>query len=181
MSKDPAEEIMTELYTAVGRALSAWSHVEECLCAIYTRTIITDPNAPVGYAMASFWAVESFRGKLNVIDAAIKLRCHGKTELLAMWEIIYKRCRQKNANRNELAHGTVMNFGRPEETYFIPSFYKVIRSTPWESVDFFSPTFDVRPKNRLTAAQIDHRTQGFQMFAIRLNKFNGRLFEELKT
>ena len=154
MNKDPAEEIMTEIYTAVGRALSAWSHVEECLCAIYTRSIMTDQNAPIGYASASFWAIESFRGKLNVIDAAIKLRCHNKTELVAMWGVIYKRAREKNNNRNELAHGTVMNFGRPDETYFVPSFYKIIHTDLPKLADFFSPTFDIRPKNRLTATQI---------------------------
>lgn len=83
-----------------------------------------------------------------------------------------------------LAHGTVMNVGSPEETYYIPSFAKTMLSdiaaaptappalmAAWLSANMFS--------NKLTAAEIGHRTQAFNMFKKRVDKFNQHLHEEL--
>src|SRR5437660_110941 len=73
-----------------------------------------------------FLAVESFRAKLNVVDSAVKMRCRNLPETLALWDTLYKRAREKNNKRNALAHGTVMNFGRPDETYYVPSMAKTM-------------------------------------------------------
>ncbi len=167
------------LYESVGRALSAWSMVEHHICDIFSAVIITDRNLAVGYAHSAFWAVESFHGKLNMVDASIKLRCRSDLEnyegLLLEWATIYKRAREKNNSRNELAHGTVMSFGNyaPPEIYFIPSFFRtLLRDVPF--------TMDRRPKNRLTAQQIDDRTRAFKEFSKRLLQFYLRLQKELE-
>jgi hypothetical protein len=184
---DPCEPYFIELYTAVGRALSAWSWVEESLSYIYTTAIFEQrtPAPAIGYAHASFWQIESFRGKLNVVDAAVKMRCRHLPETLKLWSVLYKRAREKNNKRNELAHGTVMNLGADAETYFIPSLAKTTL-TDLASVPPLLPSTAVilwlgtnMHSNKLTAAEIDHRTQAFQMFKTRLDKFNGHLSEEL--
>jgi hypothetical protein len=190
MSKDPAEEKFVELYTAIGRALSAWSWVEEGLCQIYTtvifeRSTLTAPLPAIGHAQASFWAIESFRAKLNVVDAALKMRCRHLPETLKLWSILYKRAREKNNKRNDLAHGTVMNLGATQETYFIPSFAKTtltdIASAPaaLSSADLLDWLTTNMHQNKLTAVEIGHRTQAFQMFRHRLAKFNHHLHQYL--
>jgi hypothetical protein len=184
MSKEPKERteeiIKTELYAAVGTAISAWSFLEESLCAIFVRAVITGPNAAIGYASASFWAIESFQGKISMVDAAIRMRLAERPDVISLWEVIKKRAREKNSNRNELAHGTVMNFGKREDTYWVPSFFKTLmKDVPRILAESGNPQFDIRPMNRLTAKEIDHRTQGFKMFTVRLNKFNQSLFEAL--
>ena len=65
---NPDEE---QVYAAVGRALSAWSHIEESLCMIFLTATLPKLTGPsLIYLQASFWAIESFRAKLNMVDAA---------------------------------------------------------------------------------------------------------------
>jgi hypothetical protein len=182
---DPCEPYFTEIYTAVGRALSAWSWVEESFCVTYTTVLYEQrmPVPPVGYAQAAFWAVESFRAKLNVVDSAVRMRCRNLPDTLALWTVLHKRAGEKTGKRHALAHGTVMNFGRPEETFYIPSMAKTMladiaaippgptQALRWLAGNMFS--------NRLTAAEINHRTQSFQAFKIRVDQFNGHLHDEL--
>lgn len=171
--EEPTKEQFDEVYTAVGRALSAWSSIEHALCTTFTYAIITDPWAAVGYAHASYWAVESLIGKLNMVDAAVKLRCYELPEILKLWSVIYKRMREKNNRRNELAHGTVIHLDGVG-VFFIPSPYKTfLFDIPKISLEL--PLLSQGFANKLTAAQIGHRTRSFEMFAIRFGKFNANL------
>lgn len=120
------EEIFEEIYAAVGRALSAWSFVEESLCSIFSNIVTPEPTQSVGAASAAFWAIESFRGKLLSIDSAIHLRCFELPDVVGKWEILQKRAGEKCKLRNEIAHATVMNYGRPDHTYLVPSFSKTL-------------------------------------------------------
>jgi hypothetical protein len=190
MTKPNPDE--SEVYAAVGRALSAWSHVEESLCMIFlTATLLKLTGPSPIYLQASFWAIESFWAKVNMVDAAIKSRYADHPECLALWSVLYKRARSKNNLRNELAHGTVMPFETPVvETYFVPSFYKNLtadimrfvknmiaqQSKPGDSI-----IIDTRPAYRLTRKQVDDRTQAFKMFKSRLDRFNERLRQIGKT
>src|SRR5262249_23579036 len=112
-------------------------------------------------------------------------------ECLALWSVLYKRARSKNNLRNEMAHGTVMPFVTPVvETYFVPSFHKNLtadvmrfvktmiaqQSKPRESI-----ITDIRPAHRLTRKQVDDRTRAFNMFKLRLDRFNERLRQIGKT
>ncbi|MGB9364695.1 MAG: hypothetical protein WCE79_01645 [Xanthobacteraceae bacterium] len=171
-----------DIYAAVGRALSTWSNVEEIIGSIFTHASVpVGTTSSVGQIMSAYWAVESFRGKLNVTDAAIRFRFALVPECLSDWQLLHKRAREKNTNRNELAHGSVMNFGSPEQTYFIPSFYKSFLADTHEQLAEFQANpsrFDLRPKHRLTAKEIDDRTQGFKEFYKRLEGFGWKLTQD---
>jgi len=195
---NPDEE---QVYAAVGRALSAWSHVEESLYMILlTATLPKLPRPSSIYlqdsfraieSFSAFWAIESFSAQLNMVDAAVKTRYATHPECLALWSVLYKRARSKNNLRNEMAHGTVMPFVTPVvETYFVPSFHKNLtadvmrfvktmiaqQSKPRESI-----ITDIRPAHRLTRKQVDDRTRAFNMFKLRLDRFNERLRQIGKT
>jgi hypothetical protein len=173
--EEPKESL--ELYAAVGRALSAWSQVEHQLCSIFSRTLIEDPNAAVGAAWSAFYAIDSFWGKLNMVGSAVQIRWHDQSTILASWEKIYKRAREKNNMRNELAHGCVINFGKPELTFYVPAFHKgLIAGIPnlLASLSEGAINFAL-PANRLSAQQINHRTQAFNLFRQRLARFDEAL------
>ena len=181
MTKPKDIQKQEDIYTAVGRALSAWSLVEEHLCLIFTRVTISDPMAPTGATMAAFWAIESFRGKLNAVDAALRLNFSKTPSIIGEWERLYKRAREKNNLRNDLAHGIAMIFsGAVDEVYFLPSFFKT-RLIEIAAFDPSSSTIlDIRPKNRLTAKQINDRTQAFNAFRERLDRFQARVYDEVQ-
>jgi hypothetical protein len=107
------------------------------------------------------------------------MRCWQVPDLLAEWGKIYKRAREKNGRRNELAHGMVMRFGKPyNEVYFVPAFFKnMLADVPKMFADFPHISLDPRPKNRLTAQQIAQSAKAFQLFRIRLDRFDERLCE----
>jgi hypothetical protein len=195
---NPDEE---QVYAAVGRALSAWSHVEESLCMILlTATLPKLPGPSRIYledsfsaikSFSAFWAIESFSAQLNMVDAAVKTRYANHPECLALWSVLYKRARSKNNLRNEMAHGTVMPFVTPVvETYFVPSFYKNLTADVMRFVNtddcpaIKTPRIDhldIRPAHRLTRKQVDERTRAFNMFKLRLDRFNERLRQIGKT
>ena len=170
---DPADEI----YTALGRALSTWSMVEEQFCRTYLLLILPDRKAATGLATATFWAIESFWARLNMVDAAMKLRFRHDEKMMSRWELVYNAARRKNNFRDALAHGTVMDLSyRPNknapspvsETCFVPSKGKTMNLK-----------IDPRPENRLNAKQIRDRTQSFNLFRGRVELFNKLLFQEL--
>jgi hypothetical protein len=180
---------LDSLYIAVGRALSAWSAVEEALCSIYVRSLMPDHKTEVGSAIASFWAVDAFSSKLNMADASIQFRFAREQQLLSAWKILKKRAGDKSRARNELAHGCVMTMSyrvqRKEpmvrEMFFAPSMYKQLNLLATKIPDdWLSSGYDPRPEKRLTAAQIDHRTQAFQMFAKRLRRFDECMFRKIE-
>ena len=77
---DPADEI----YTALGRALSTWSMVEQQFCRTYLFLILPDRKAKTGLATATFWAIESFWARLNMVDAAMKLRFRHDAKMMSL-------------------------------------------------------------------------------------------------
>jgi hypothetical protein len=174
-----AEQKQTdELYLAVGKALSAWSLVEQTLAGIFSTVVVQGRFDPVGSAQIAFWAVESFVGKITMIDGALKFRCYDNPELIGEWETIFKRAREKNNLRNELAHGIVMRFGNfdPVEVWFVPFFFKATLREIYDKDPF---KFDLRPNRRLSARQINDRTKAFKEFRERLADFNARLMDSL--
>lgn len=122
MDKDKVVEETTQILAAIGSAISEWSFVELSLCNLFTICVIPCPmkREPDGYLTfidsevptATFYAIESFRGKLNLADAAIRarLKCGGDwtQQVLDDWSRLYGKVRKLSLQRNKLAHWTVM-------------------------------------------------------------------------
>jgi hypothetical protein len=162
--------------------------VEEQFCRTYLFLILPDRKAETGLATATFWAIESFWARVNMVDAAMKLRFRHDEKMMSRWELVYNAARRKNNFRDALAHGTVMDFSyRPNkkapslsETCFVPSKGKTMNLEMIETIASGPPSkLDPRPEHRLNAKQIRDRTQSFNLFRGRVELFNKLLFQEL--
>jgi hypothetical protein len=58
-------------------------------------------------AAAIYYATESFRTKLSVTDAAIRVALEGQPKL-AEWKTLHDDVRKKSMKRNQLAHHEVL-------------------------------------------------------------------------
>jgi hypothetical protein len=180
------EHIEKEIYSAVGRAISAWSWVEEELCWIFIRVVLPSPDLEMTHSHhigTGFWAVESFRGKLNMLDSSLRQRMASHPKITKDWATLYKRAREKNGLRNDLAHGTVMNYGPPEHTFWVPSLHKDLHMNVSELMARYRTglPFDLLPADRLSAKEIGDRTQSFNEFIKRLALFNDSLAKALRS
>lgn len=181
-SQDEAEQA---IFAAVGRAVSAWSHLEEALCWIFVLGVLPTPDDALqhaAHAAASYWSTESFRAKVSLVDAAVTLRLRGNAALLDDWRIVCKRAREKALSRNDLAHGTIVNFGGPERTFWVPALHKQVHSADTDKLrQFSSDPIDLVAPKRLTAKEIGDRTRGYTEFTSRLNLFNDSFARALRA
>ena len=63
------EEERRHFLSVMGKTLDEWAQVEKHLCSIFTVCL----RAPADHARASFYAVESFSSKLQMIDSLLAL------------------------------------------------------------------------------------------------------------
>ena len=88
------------LLRAVGSALTNWSFVETGLFRVFHEAICCPALGP---SSAAFVAVENYRAKLSMTDAALRssksFQPHTQT-----WEALQERCISESKERNRLAH-----------------------------------------------------------------------------
>ena len=91
------------LLRAVGSALTNWSFVETGLFRVFHEAICCPALGP---SSAAFVAVENYRAKLSMTDAALRssksFQPHTQT-----WEALQERCISESKERNRLAHSKV--------------------------------------------------------------------------
>lgn len=119
MENDGADQT-SQMFEAVGKAITRWSFVESELCSIFTICIgdvalLSGGGLDFGDASAEtavFYSVENFRGKLGLVDAALgvylRLPSGGADDLKHQWEKIGKKVREMSRRRNKIAHYTVL-------------------------------------------------------------------------
>jgi hypothetical protein len=97
-------EEVEAFYAALGRAITQWAAVEYGLKETYHASL-----GDVSFWMCSavFYAVDSFRAKLQMVDAAVKM---ATPQRLQDWQKLHARIEAKATIRNKLAHFTVINF-----------------------------------------------------------------------
>ena len=80
----PLEE-QNAFFDAIGKSVHHWTAVEHALGLVFCGCISgTDTHSDDGVPLAAFYAVENFRSKLNMVDAAVKARLD-KNDLLKNW------------------------------------------------------------------------------------------------
>ncbi|WP_342150984.1 hypothetical protein [Methylorubrum sp. SB2] len=100
----PEEEVDLRFYTAIGRCITAWAHVEDELAAIYMEAIGAPNSAP---AFASFYAVQSPEVKISITHSAVSMRL-ASGDVLSRWKSLYNRATKRRKTRNAIAHYQVM-------------------------------------------------------------------------
>lgn len=100
----PKQSQVKTFHAAVGRAIAAWQIVEGSLYEVYRAS--TGAQRP-GAEAAAFFAVPSFRTKLNLTSAAVEFTLYDQTARLEQWNTLRNRAGKKSDRRNQIAHGAV--------------------------------------------------------------------------
>lgn len=170
-----------EIYSAVGRALTIFSGIENEVCTLFTIAV---RNSHSNQAAAAYWAVTSFDARLRMVSAALRVSLKGDHLTFKKWNtVVVPNLSSLNAIRNKLAHGTVVGFRystlkNPElrnGTYFCPYYWGrssvsgavLPQQHPVTEVVWHDP----RPTERLEAHQIIRHAEDFLAAERRLANF----------
>ena len=107
----------TEFYAQLGKCISVWAAVEMSLVTLFNACM---HGSDVDVASAVYHAVENFRSRLGMIDAALSVVLNGD-DLLKEWagvlgvadkprkKGLFHKITSASQKRNHLAHYTVMH------------------------------------------------------------------------
>jgi hypothetical protein len=98
----PGTEELDRLYRSIGFALAQWQFIEAALAKLYVFLLHNDNGA----AHSSFFAIENFYSKLEVVNAAAQSAL--RSPLLGEWDKLYKKLDSHRQVRNNLAHFAVI-------------------------------------------------------------------------
>jgi hypothetical protein len=151
------------IHLAVGRGIEQWSWVETNLALLLGRLIRHRRDDLIG---AAFHATVNFSDKLRMIDVVARRMLGGQR--LRRWDRLHRRIREKAGNRNEIAHFSLVGYGRTSATFRV-------RLHPFWSVTKGSPL-----GQGLTAKQLEHRAQSFTDLSIEILNFAKSLPKRLR-
>lgn len=175
---DKGVEATEQMFAAIGHAITRWSFVEEQLCNIFTvctHDVAARPEGGLdfGYAAvptAVFFAVESFRGKVSIVDAAVSARLHISSETITNLKLDWARLREKarklSLKRNRLAHYTVLPGFDLDNDSISPRLVPPIGSPGYWRETGLNPG-----KQSLTLHQLRHLEQAFCILEEKLRLF----------
>jgi hypothetical protein len=170
-----------QMFALVGRAITQWSFVEEALSNIFKICVAPSVARRAGISyldsgvpMAIFYALESFRPRLTILDAALLARLHGTgtsvTELREEWARLKEKTRKLSRRRNRLAHWTVVPGFEDEEEYWEPRLAPAYGSPAW-----WTSTADPAWSDSLKPLHVEHMRRAFCIIDERLRGFATRL------
>ena len=185
MNDDNKEYDATDLmFASVGRAITQWSFVELTLCNLFTICVTPCPTRPAkddedqGYVSmidsavptATFYSIESFRGKLGLVDAALRARIpENKSwaiEAREKWAKLYDKTRRLSLKRNRLAHWTVIPAFDDGEV-----FHDARLMPPYGSPGWWKETGSNPPGDILKTSQVQHLCVAFNLIDEKLRAF----------
>jgi hypothetical protein len=122
-------EQQNAFFDAIGKSVHHWTSVEHALGLVFCGCISRiDTCGDDGVPLAAFYAVENFRSKLNMVDAAVKARLD-KHDLLKTWALgrkgLFEKTRRASKWRNKFVHYTVaspVNY-KPGAIVLVPNVY----------------------------------------------------------
>lgn len=106
MANEPMNinEEQVAFYHEIGRAVTEWAHVEISLCFVFRACFDEKQVKTAGNA---FFAVENFRSKLALVEAAMA-SAFPDSPHLATWRTLAAQAQRNAALRNRIAHGIVV-------------------------------------------------------------------------
>lgn len=90
-----------EFLAALGGAVNDWQLVEMALCRLF-EAVMRAPDPRV--AAEAFYAVQSFRDKLAMVDVAVRFTLWQHPTLVPEWESLRKRIERRSKRRNAIVH-----------------------------------------------------------------------------
>lgn len=178
---DSGREQTEQMFALIGKAITNWSFVEEQLCHTFeicsslvpTNTdgglLIVDP-----VPRSIFFSIENFRGKLNLIDAALNARAAGPLEWAietrGCWSKVREKARKLSLRRNKLAHWTVLP-GYDYKGTIPPRLVP-----PIGSPGYYRAT-GLNRENVIPLHNLDHLNNAFYLLQEKLREFNRELVQ----
>lgn len=193
MASEPTTEELTEqMFAAVGRAITQWSFVEYELSKFFTlatgagAVTTSFDDEPVftidKAANAAFYAIENWRTKLQVVDAAVLAYPHDTADIEAItsrWGKLSDKASKLARKRNRLAHWFVLpaqHTGTGERSEPISP---ARLCPPYGSPRYYAATGFVRkPELYLTVKQVRDLERAFCLLAAALRKFFNELVRD---
>jgi hypothetical protein len=181
--EDKAKTATEQMFGLVGRAITQWSFVEQALSNIFIMCVTPCPSkpGPDGHTSfidsqvptAIFYSIESFRGKLGLVDAALLARVSDRAawaeELRVDWARLRDKARKLSLKRNRLAHWTVI----PASQHY-DVFHEAALLPPFGSPGWWTAT-GLNPGERLKPLHVEHLCTAFCIIEERLRAFQKRL------
>jgi len=162
----PDPTIAAAFYAVLGEAITSWQCVEASLFDIFAALVnATAPRSPLS---ASFYQVPSFRGRLDMTNAAAVLAL-GDSKLRAEWNALYGMAIDRSKRRNALAHSVV--FHEPAVRNPVRRLYL---HPPLS--DHLRATVPKRQSDKITVKEIGEMRTGFVALYRSLHDFHFKLW-----
>ena len=186
-------EMTEQMFAQIGSAITQWSFVEEqlsrlmavCLGSAVLKRVGAIEFIEVWSAMWIYYAIDNFRSRLQLVDAALTAHLHQagvEEELRAEWDRLSLKAGRLARKRNRLAHWTVLpaqptGTGAEHEPIAPPRLLPPIGSPGW-----YRETGINRGKLSLTAVQIGHLERAFHILCGKIRDFTHKVAgtEELR-
>jgi hypothetical protein len=144
---------------AAGECLMGWAEVEQALHSIFVDQVVRQSKSKQRYVLAhNIWStVISFDARSKLVETAIDanfshLKSRRYRQLRTYWHLLYNYVVSMSKLRNEIAHGTVVN---------------------WDDEIKIAPFFTNRPvRNAVSFEEIGRRTDQFAKLAEAIRWFN---------
>jgi len=181
-------ELTDQMFAEIGRAITAWSHVEQTLFGVYQVCAGTSTKTHAGSVVhidhditsAVFYSLETLHAKRTILNAAVSAYVRGvpqEAELLLAWDKLSQKARELSRKRNKLAHWTVweaQHIGKGTEDEPI----RPARLLPPAGSPSFWREFHPNPTGRyLTVGQVGHIYKAFQLYASKVRCFEKALID----
>jgi hypothetical protein len=180
-AEDKGDSETAQMFARVGRAITRWSLVEQTLSNIFTLCVapfgarIGPDDVYISYLdhevpTAIFYSIESFRGKLGLVDAALlaRIKDHGTwaDNIRSDWARLHDKTRRLSLKRNRLAHWTVLPGFDDGEEFHEPRLMPPYGSPAWWQETGASPQ-----GLKMSPAHLDHLYTAFSILDGRLRAF----------
>jgi hypothetical protein len=195
MAEGPTPEEMTEqMFAAVGRAITQWSFLEAQLSqlfAVCTGAAVLKRDNHIQFienwtSMWTFYAVENFRSRLQVVDAALfahVYRAQAEDDLRSEWGKLSLKTQKLARKRNKLAHWTVKPAQRTGTAEPHEPIAPAKLLPPYGSPGWYRET-GLNPKGHsLTVVQVGHLEKAFCLLDEKIRIFTHKVAgtEELRV
>ena len=161
---NPSEE--EQFLTALGRALHDWQLVEMALAKLLA-SVIRSPDDRVASEM--FYAVQNFRDKVAMVDAAVCLTFWRNAAVLPEWVKLRDALGKKSKRRNRIAHSHTWE---PDED-------EGYRLGPHYTLSEVRKAEESPQSAYLTVSQLASAAESFLRLSARIGAFDQRVRELL--
>jgi hypothetical protein len=191
---DNPSELTEQMFASIGAAITRWSFVEEQMCwllAVCLGGAVERHDDALEFielwsAMWIYYAVDNFRPRLQIVDAAFTSHVRHtacEQEMTVEWARLSKKARDLSLERNKLAHWTVKPAQRtgtaePHEPIAPARLLPPIGSPKWyQETGYYGPSGKTR-----TELQVRQLEKAFCILERKLREFIRKLVnvEELR-